>query len=59
MSEPIRHVASERNRRKLVKLADDLADELNYLYAEHLKLRSHIEYAIGRIHRINNRLRAE
>ena len=53
---PIRHEYSERNRRKLLKLSGDLLEELNYLHAEHLKMQSHFEYAVGRIHRIINRL---
>lgn len=59
MTEPIRHRASERNRRKAMKLCRDLQDELLHLYTEHMKLRSNLEYAIGRTRRVLNRLQAE
>jgi hypothetical protein len=59
MSGPIRHEDSERNDRKTMKFVRDLTEELNYLLTENVRLKGHIEYALGRIHRINNRLRAE
>jgi len=59
MTEPIRHQSSERNRRKLIKLAGDLLEELNHICDQQLHERRNLEYAIGRAHRILNRLRAE
>jgi hypothetical protein len=57
MSEPIRHVDSARNDRKFMKLYGDLEDELVYLQKLNRKLRRSLEYALGRIERINGRLK--
>lgn len=58
MSEPLRHVASDRNDRKLRKLLGDLEDELVYLNELNRKLRRSLDYALGRIERINGRMKA-
>jgi hypothetical protein len=55
VSEPIRHVASERNDRKLRKLFGDLEEELVYIQELNRKLRRSLDYALGRVERIKNR----
>jgi hypothetical protein len=59
MTEPIRHEASVRNRRKMLKLSRDLLEDLEHLYVQHIKMRNNIEYSIGRARRIINRLEAK
>jgi hypothetical protein len=55
-TEPKRHLPSERNQRKLIKLCQDAIDEVDYLrgYVDD-KLR----YASGRLHKMRNRLKCE
>ena len=62
MKPPTRHQASARNRRKIVKLSRDLLEEVEYLQREYSSpdfMRHHVEYALGRVHRIRNRLEGE
>jgi hypothetical protein len=59
VSEPIRHVASPRNRRKLLHHAKCLRDELEFLANTSAKLLDNYRYALGRTNRIINRIKAE
>jgi hypothetical protein len=56
---PIRHAASGRNTRKALHLAKDLREELEQMDARLDRLRiESLRYALGRIYRIENRIRA-
>lgn len=57
--EPIHHAASPRNRRKAPHHARNLEEELAYLIARNGEDRVNLEYALGRIRRLCNRLEAE
>jgi hypothetical protein len=59
MTEPRRHAASSRNRRKALHHANCLMDELVFLHSDHIKRMTSLQYAIGRITRLVNRLEAE
>ena len=59
MTDPIRHESSDRNRRKLETHIQNLIEELESISGQLIKLKAHVEYALGRVHRINNRWQAE
>jgi quinol monooxygenase YgiN len=59
VSEPVRHEASERNRRKALHNAECLLEELLYLHSESVKRETNLKYAIHRANTLVNRLKAE
>ena len=59
MSEPIRHEASPRNRRKMLHNAECLLDELLFLQAHALKRLTNLKYAVHRANTLVNRIKAE
>jgi hypothetical protein len=59
-SKPVRHSAGARNRRKALHFAENLREELEHLDRDlHRLLKEHVRYALGRIYRLESRLRAE
>jgi hypothetical protein len=60
MSRPVRHSNSGKSRKKTLSFAKDLHGELEYLDRKLRRLRDeHVRYALGRIERVINRLRAK
>ena len=59
MSEPIRHSASARNRRKALHNAECLLEEIEFLHAEAVKREVNFKYAVHRASTLVNRLKAE
>jgi hypothetical protein len=60
MKAPARHRSSNRNRKKALHFAENLQEELEYLDRTLRMLTDqHIRYALGRIYRLVNRLKAE
>lgn len=58
-SEPIRHEASRRNRRKALHNAKSLLEELLFLQGDALKRLTNLQYAVHRANTLVNRLEAE
>lgn len=59
LTEPLRHEASLRNRRKALHHAECGLEEVQFIRNELTALDDKCRYAIGRLHRIINRLKAE
>ena len=59
MSEPTRHEASPRNRRKALHNARSLLEELVFLHGDALKRQTNLAYAVHRANTLVNRLEAE
>jgi hypothetical protein len=56
---PVRHEDSARNTRKALRFAKELREELEQIDAKLNRLRiESLRYALGRIYRIENRIRA-
>jgi hypothetical protein len=58
-TEPIRHKAGERNRRKALHNAECLLEEVLFLQTEALKRLTNLNYAVHRASTLVNRLKAE
>jgi hypothetical protein len=59
MKRPVRHQDSPRNTRKALRFAKELREELEQIDAKLNRLRiESLRYALGRIYRIENRIRA-
>jgi len=59
MPEPIRHEASQRNRRKALHFAENLRDELEFLRKQHTRRIVNLDYCLDRIYKLLNRMKAE
>lgn len=59
MTEPLRHQAGERNRRKMLHHAKCAREELAFLRDELRRLDDKFRYALGRVDRLINRLKSE
>jgi hypothetical protein len=59
MSEPVRHAASARNRRKALHFAKNIRDEAKHLHANAEALRVNYKYLVSRACKLVNRLEAE
>ncbi len=59
MSEPIRHEASPRNRRKLMHNAKCLKEEIEFLLTDSVQREVNLKYALHRVCTLLNRLEAE
>ena len=60
IEKPRRHAPSPRNRKKALKFATELVEELEYLDTTLRAMTDeHIRYALGRARRLVNRLKAE
>ena len=58
-TEPLRHQASARNRRKALHHGECALLEIEHIRAELARMDDKCRYAVGRLHRIINRLRTE
>lgn len=59
MGEPRRHNWSARSRRKSLRQAGRIQDELEYLFARLTRLLSHVEYAARKVDKLRNRLKSK
>ena len=59
MSEPVRHSKSKRSRKKQLHFAKNLRDELEFLHKQHKRRLVNINYALDRIYKLINRLKAK
>ena len=57
--EPLRHAESERNRRKSLLIAEKVLEEMEFVYCNAMKMLTKQQYAIGKQHKLINRLRSE
>lgn len=59
MTEPIRHSASKRNRKKALHHARNVRDEAMHLHTQTLALLTNYEYLVSSACKLVNRLEAE
>ena len=59
MSEPRRHNAGDRNRRKALRQIDRVLSELEHLHNRALRSLANFRYAIDKAGKLKNRLKSE